>query len=112
MSPRQEALLRYHADLAAFATNKSHPVFLILDLEDADGFEIACQFEPNCVDRRDAIRDADAIPAYTLALSVDDANQLTAHGWPKLKRIGASLKEFTPVLVISGGTCLSVLLPK
>lgn len=112
MTPRQKALIQYHSDLAAFATNKKYPVFVILDLEDPDGFEIACQFEPNCSDRRDAIRASDTIPAYTLALSITDANRLIASGWPELRQLQPPPPKFTPVLLFSGSTCLSVLLPK
>lgn len=112
MNDRQFALLRYHSDLAAFATNEAHPVFVILDLEDPDAFEVASQFAPNCAVRRDTIRETNAIPAYTLALSVVNANRLIESGWPKLKRISTPTPGFVPVLLFSGGTCLSVLLPK
>jgi len=112
MTERQLALLQYHADLAAFGTSKAQPVFVILDLEDPDAFEIANQFEPNCADRRDAIRESNAIPAYTLALSIADANKLIASGWPKLKRISSPPPGFIPVLLFCGSTCLSVLLPQ
>jgi len=41
MTPRQTALLEYHRDIAAFGTSSKAPVFVILDLDDSVGFEIA-----------------------------------------------------------------------
>ncbi len=41
MTQRQTALLNYHRDVAAFGTSPKAPVFVILDLEDSVGFEIA-----------------------------------------------------------------------
>ena len=111
MNPRQLDLLRYHADLAAFATSPSAPVFVIADLEDADGLEIASRFQPNAVERRDAIRASGEIPAYTFCLSIEAANRLIASGWPQLRRIETPSPGFFPLLLFSGGTCLSVLLP-
>lgn len=112
MTERQLTLLRYHADLALFATSQSTPVFVILDLEDPDGFELASQFTTNVADRRDATLSNGEIPAFTLALTVKDANKLIACGWPKLKRITPPSAQYVPVLLFSSGTCLSVLLPR
>jgi hypothetical protein len=112
MTERQFALLRYHSDLAAFATSPATPVFVVLDLEDPDGFELASQFTTNVADRRDAIRANGDIPAFTLALSISDANKLIAHGWPKLKRITPPPPQYVAVLLFSCSTCLSVLLPR
>jgi hypothetical protein len=113
MTPRQTALLNYHRDVASIGTSAKTPVFVILDLEDRAGFEIASQFQPNCADRRDAIRSTGSIPAFTLALSVADANRFIAHGWPQMKRISNPPPEgMVPVLLVSEGRCLSILLPK
>ncbi len=112
MKDRQRNLLAYHADLAAFASSKDQPVFVILDLEDPDGFEIASQFVDNAADRRDAIAASGEIPAYTLCLSITDANKLIDSGWPNLRKISSVPDGFVPVLLFSCTTCLSALLPK
>jgi hypothetical protein len=82
MTPRQTALLNYHRDVASIGTSAKTPVFVILDLEDSVGFKIASMFQPNCAEKRDAIKDTGAYPAFTLALPVKDANAMLAHGWP------------------------------
>jgi len=46
MSPRQMALLDYHRDVAAFAVTKPNTVFVILDLEDHEGYAIAKELNP------------------------------------------------------------------
>ena len=111
MNSHQRKLLSYHADLASFATSKSHPVFVILDLTDHDAFKIANQFLANAADRRDATIATGEIPAYTLCLSVQDANRLISSGWPKLRRIKEIPKGWVPVLLFSSETCLSALIP-
>lgn len=112
MTSRQTAILNYHSDLAAFATNTKHPVFVILDLEDPVGFEIASHFQANCADKRDAIKDTGAYPAFTLALPVADANRLLQHGWPNARKIGTVSKDMIPVILISEERCLTVLIPR
>lgn len=112
MIPRQTAILEYHSDLAAFATNPKHPVFVILDLDDPVGFEIASHFQANCADKRDAIKDTGAYPAFTLALPIKDANAMLAHGWPNAKKIGAIPENMISVMLISEGCCLVIFVPR
>ncbi len=109
MTPRQTSILNYHRDVAAFGTSAKAPVFVILDLEDSVGFEIASHYQPNCVAKRDAIKDTGAYPAFTLALPVHDANTLLAHGWPNAKKIGAIPESMIPVILISEERCVVVL---
>ncbi len=106
MNDRQRALLDYHRDIAAFATSEKIPVFVILDLDDPVAFGIACEFQPNCADKRDAIKAGNAYPAFTLAMSVDEANKFLAHGWPNAKPIGAVPEGMMAVMLISEGRCL------
>ena len=110
MTARQTALLNYHRDVAAFGTSPKAPVFVILDLDDSVGFEIASNYQPNCAAKRDAIKDTGAYPAFTLALPVKDANALLAHGWPNAKRIGAIPEGLIPVILISEERCVVVLM--
>jgi hypothetical protein len=112
MTPRQSAILDYHSDLAAFATDPKHPVFVILDLEDSVGFEIASHLQANCADKRDASRDNGAYPAFTLALPLKDANAMLAHGWPNARQISNVPEGMIPVILVSEGRCLTVLLPR
>ena len=69
MTLRQTALLEYHRDLAAFATGAKAPVFVILDLDDSVGFEIASHYQPNCAEKRDAIKDTGAYRACSSSCS-------------------------------------------
>jgi hypothetical protein len=93
--------------------NTKTPVFVILDLEDPVGFKIASMFLPNCTEKRDAIKDTGAYPAFTLALPVKDANAMLAHGWPQMKAIAdPPPADMVPVLLVSEGRCLSALFPK
>jgi hypothetical protein len=110
MTPRQTALLNYHRDVAAFGTSPKAPVFVILDLEDSVGFEIASNYQPNCAEKRDAIKETGAYPAFTLALTVKDANTLLAHGWPNAKKIGVIPQGMIPLILISEGRCVVVLI--
>lgn len=112
MTPRQSDILDYHRDLASFGTTSNAPVFVILDLEDSAGFEIASCYQSNCADKRDAIKSAGAYPAFTLALSIKDANALVAHGWPNLKKIATIPPGMVPVILISEERCLSVLMKR
>lgn len=112
MTSRQTAILEYHSDLAAFATNPKNPVFVILDLEDSVGFEIASHFQTNCGEKRDAIKDTGAYPAFTLALPVKDANAMLSHGWPNAKPIQSIPEKMSAVMLISEGRCLVVLVPR
>jgi hypothetical protein len=112
MTNRQLALVEYHRDLASFAVTPKQPVFVILDLDDATGFEIASTMQPNCADRRDSIKASGAYPAFTLLLSIADANRLIAQGWPQMKPIAAPPPGFLPMIVIAEERCLSVLIPK
>ena len=110
MTPRQAALLDYHRDVSAFGTSSKAPVFVILDLDDSVGFEIASNYQPNCASKRDAIKATGAFPAFTLALTVKDANTLLAHGWPNAKRIGSIPEGMIPVILISEERCIVVLM--
>jgi len=87
-------------------------VFVILDLEDSVGFKIASMFQPNCAEKRDAIKDTGAYPAFTLALPTSTANKLLAHGWPNAKKIGAIPEGMIPVILVSEERCLTVLIPR
>ncbi len=109
MTPRQLAILNYHQDVASFGTSPKAPVFVILDLEDSAGFEIASHYQANCAEKRDAIKESGAYPAFTLALPVKDANALLAHGWPNAKPIGAIPDDRVAVILICEERCLSVL---
>ena len=110
MTPRQTAILNYHRDVASFGTSPKAPVFVILDLEDSVGFEIASYYQPNCAEKRDAIKAGGAYPAFTLALTIKDANALLAHGWPNAKKIGAIPADRVAVILICEERCLSVLM--
>jgi len=110
MTSRQTALLSYHRDVAAFGTSAKAPVFVILDLDDSVGFEIASNYQPSCAAKRDAIKASGAYPAFTLALTVKDANTLLAHGWPNAKKIGAIPEGMIPVVLISEERCVVVLM--
>ena len=108
MTPRQTALLEYHTDLAAFATSAKAPVFAILDLDDSVGFEIASHYQPNCAEKREAIKETGAYPAFTLTMAIKDANTLLAHGWPNAKKIGVIPEGMIPVILISEDRCVAV----
>jgi hypothetical protein len=108
MTSRQSALLEYHNDLAAFATSVKAPVFVILDLDDSVGFEIASNYQPNCAEKRDAIKAAGAYPAFTLALTVNSANALLAHGWPNAGKIATIPEGMVPIILISEERCVVV----
>ena len=110
MTERQGALLSYHRDIAFFATVPKTPVFVILDLDDSVGMEIASYYQPNCAEKRDAIKAGGAYPAFTLALAVKDANALLGHGWPDARKIGDIPEDMIPVILISEGRCLVVLI--
>ena len=110
MTSRQTALLDYHRDVAAFGTSAKAPVFVILDLDDSVGFEIASCYQPNCAEKRDAIKAGGAYPAFTLALTVKDANALLAHGWPNARKIGGNPESMIPVILISEERCVVVLM--
>ena len=109
MTSRQTALLNYHRDVAAFGTSTKAPIFVILDLDDSVGFEIASNYQSNCAEKRDAIKATGAYPAFTLALTVKDANTLLAHDWPNAKKIGAIPEGRIPVILISEERCVVVL---
>lgn len=112
MTHRQLVLIDYHRDVASFAITPAHPVFVVLDLEDEAGFEIASSMQPNCEHNRDSIKASGSIPAFTLILSIPDANWLIEHGWPQMKRISPPPPGMIPMLVISDDHCLSVLIAK
>ena len=80
MTSRQIAILEYHRDLASFGTSPKAPVFIILDLEDSVGFQIASLYQSNCAEKRDAIKASGAYPALTLALPIKDANTCSTAG--------------------------------
>jgi hypothetical protein len=112
MTPRQTALLDYHRDVAAFGTGAKAPVFVILDLDDSVGFEIASNYQPNCAEKRDAIKDTGAYPAFTLTMTIKDANALLAHGWPNAKKLGKIPDGMIPVILISEERCVVVLMQR
>ena len=110
MTERQAALLSYHRDIAFFATVPKTPVFVILDLDDSVGMEIASYYQPNCAEKRDAIKTTGAYPAFTLGLTLNDANALLGHGWPSARKIGEIPVGMIPVILVSEGRCLVVLI--
>ena len=110
MTERQAALLTYHRDIAFFATLPKTPVFVILDLDDSVGMEIASYYQASCAEKRDAIKTTGAYPAFTLALTAKDANALLAHGWPNARKIGDIPAGMIPVILISEGRCIVVLI--
>jgi hypothetical protein len=112
MTNRQQSLLDYYADLAEFFFSKQRAVFVILDLEDPDAFEIAEKMEPGAKEFRDQAIANDLLPALSMSISIRDANGLIASGWPKLRKIRKIPDGFAPVLLISFGGCLSALVPK
>ena len=112
MTPRQKELLQYHQDVAVFATSEKVPVFVILDLDDREGFAIASEFEPACAEKRDAIKDSGSIPAFTLAMPIAGANALLADGWPYAKPIPPVPSDMVAIILISDGRCLALLIKK
>ena len=58
----------------------------------------------------DAIKAGGAYPALTLALTVNDANALLGHGWPSARKIEAVPVGMIPVILISEGRCVVVLI--
>ena len=107
MTSRQIAILEYHRDLASFGTSPKAPVFIILDLEDSVGFQIASLYQSNCAEKRDAIKASGAYPALTLALPIKDANTLLNCGSPKTKNIEDIPPGMIPVILISEEHCLT-----
>jgi hypothetical protein len=112
MTKRQLSLLDYHLDVARLTTSQANPVFVILDLDDTEGFKIASEFTENCAEKRDAIKASGSIPAYTLACALGAANALLAHGWPGAKRLGNIPPDKFPIMLVSDGRCLTVLVDK
>jgi hypothetical protein len=112
MTNRQQCLLDYYGELAAFHFNNTLPVFVILDLEDPDAFEIAELMEPGAKEFRDQAIANDLLPSLSMNISIRDANGLIACGWPKLRKIRKIPDGFVPVLLISSGVCLSALVPE
>ena len=110
MTKRQAALLTHHRDLAFFSTIPKIPVFVILDLDDSVGMEIASYYHHNCAVKRDAIKAGGAYYAFTLALTLNDANALLGHGWPIARKIGEIPVGMIPMILISEGRCLVVLI--
>ena len=106
MTPRQKALVDYHRDLAAFAVTKPDTVFVILDLEDSQGYAIAKELDAKSAEKRQIIAETGSIPAFTLTLPRDQANKLLTHGWPASKHIPAAGREMVPMMVISDGRCI------
>jgi len=112
MTTRQKAILNYHRDIAAFATNPARPVFVILDLDDSVGFALASNMQDNCAQKRDAIKASGAYPAFTLVMPVADANRLLADGWPNAKPIESIPEGMVVIMLISEERCLTVLVRK
>ncbi len=110
MSPRQRALLEYHRDVAAFAVTKPDTVFVILDLEDREGYAIAKELSPQSAEKRQAIADTGCYPAFTLTVSREHANKMLAHGWPNAKPIPATTADAIPIMLISDGRCVCLLM--
>ena len=85
MTPRQSALLKYHLDTARLLTSDREPVFWVLDLEDSEGFAMACGLgngdKARVRDARDSIRSTDCIPAQTAITSLESANRCFQFGW-------------------------------
>jgi hypothetical protein len=106
VNARQRALLEYHRDIAEFATNARTPVFTILDLDDPVAFEIASTMMSNCAERRDAIKEGSAYPAFTLTMTIEQANMLLADGWPNAKPIDAVPEGMMAVMLVSEGRCV------
>ena len=112
MTPRQTAILKYHRDIALFAVTKPEEVFIILDLEDREGFAIASELHPDCAMKREAIKAGGAYPAFTLIAPRTDANRLLAHGWPRAKSIPSIPKDRVAMMLISDGRCVIVFIPR
>ena len=106
MTPRQKALVDYHRDLAAFAVTKPDTVFVILDLEDREGYAMAKELNPQAADKRDIIAESGSIPAFTLTLPRAQANKLLDHGWPEAKHIPAAGPDLVPIMLVSDGRCM------
>jgi hypothetical protein len=112
MTPRQKDLLANHRSLAFSGTNADNPVFVILDLEDSAGLQIATSFQSDCAEQRDRIRESGAYPALTLAMSVKGANDFISRGWPTMKRIEEIPDQMVFVILVSEERCLAMLLPR
>jgi len=112
MTARQLAILNYHRDLASFGTSAKAPVFVILDLDDSIGFEIASVYQKDITEKREAIKSSGAYPAYTLALPVNDANALLRHGWPNAKQITDIPEGRVPVILVCEERCVVALIPR
>ena len=91
MTDRQLAILDYHRDVAAFGTSAAAPVFVIMDLDDSVGFEIASFYQENLEQKRDNIKDTDRAKAASAAAisklenallfgSIDDRFELPYNG--------------------------------
>jgi hypothetical protein len=106
MTPRQKALIDYHRDVAAFAVTKPDTVFVILDLEDREGYAMAKELSPQSAEKRQIIAESGSIPAFTLTLPRDQANKLLDHGWPGAKHIPAAGPELVPIMLVSDGRCM------
>jgi hypothetical protein len=68
------------------------------------------EFTENCAEKRDAIKASGSIPAYTLACALGAANALLAHGWPGAKRLGSIPPDKFPIMLVSDGRCLTVMI--
>ncbi len=101
-----------HRSLASSGTSSDHPVFIILDLEDSAGLQIATNLQPDCAEQRDRIRESGAYPAFTLAMSIESANDFLSHGWPTMKRIEEVPDQMVFVILVSEERCLTMLLPR
>jgi hypothetical protein len=69
MTPRQKGLIDCHRDLAAFALTKPDTVFVVLDLEDSQGYAIAKELDAMSAEKRQIIAESGSIPAFTLTLA-------------------------------------------
>ena len=113
MTKRQQTIFEYHRDVAAFAVTKPNTVFVILDLEDREGFAIAKVIAPQSAAQREAISAQDCYPALTVVMPREQANRLLAHGWPNAKPIPAiDDTNVIPVMLISDGRCVCALIPR
>lgn len=112
MTPQQSSLLQHHLQFASESTSPATPVYVILGLEDAAGFEIASIFRDDCKEQRDRIQQSGAYPSLTIAMEIRDADELLALVAPGACRIGQVPTNMTFLILIADDCCLTALLPR